>query len=77
MNKEETKRIIETFKNSREKIGEQYETLIKEVDDDLKKVLTEEEYNVWNAVNSDEEKEQKIIDTIMNDNVPNDLDKFI
>lgn len=34
MNKEETKRIIETFKNSREKIGEQYETLIKEVDDD-------------------------------------------
>lgn len=23
------------------------------------------------------EKEQKIIDTIMNDNVPNDLDKFI
>ena len=24
-----------------------------------------------------EEKEQKIIDTIMNDNVPNDLDKFI
>lgn len=64
MNKEETKRIIETFKNSREKIGEQYETLIKEVDDDLKNVLTEEEYNVWNAVNSDEEKEQKIINKI-------------
>lgn len=37
MNEKETKKIIKTFKDSREKIGEQYEILIKEVDDDLKK----------------------------------------
>ncbi len=64
MNEEETKRIIETFKSSREKIGEQYETLIKEVDNDLKKILTEEEYNVWNAVNGDRDKEQELINKI-------------
>lgn len=64
MNEKETKRIIETFKNSREKIGEQYETLIKEVDNDLKKILTEEEYNVWNAVNGDRDKEQELINKI-------------
>lgn len=64
MNEEETKRIIETFKSSREKIGEQYETLIKELDNDLKKILTEEEYNVWNAVNGDRDKEQELINKI-------------
>lgn len=44
------------------------ESTLKEVIDDLAKMTGRE---------VSKEKEQKIIDTIMNDNVPNDLDKFI
>ena len=44
------------------------ESTLKEVINDLAKMTGRE-------VSKD--KEQKIIDTIMNDNVPNDLDKFI
>lgn len=44
------------------------ESTIKEVINDLAKMTGRE---------VSKEKEQKIIDTIMNDNVPNDLDKFI
>lgn len=44
------------------------ETTLKEVINDLAKMTGRE---------VSKEKEQKIIDTIMNDNVPNDLDKFI
>lgn len=44
------------------------ESTLKEVINDLAKMTGRE---------VSKEKEQKIIDTIMNDNVPNDLDKFI
>lgn len=44
------------------------ENTLKEVINDLAKMTGRE---------VSKEKEQKIIDTIMNDNVPNDLDKFI
>lgn len=44
------------------------ESTLKEVINDLVKMTGRE---------VSKEKEQKIIDTIMNDNVPNDLDKFI
>ncbi len=44
------------------------EKVLKEVIQDLSKMTGRE---------VSKEKEQKIIDTIMNDNVPNDLDKFI
>lgn len=44
------------------------ESTLKEVINDLSKMTGRE---------VSKEKEQKIIDTIMNDNVPNDLDKFI
>ena len=44
------------------------EITLKEVINDLAKMTGRE---------VSKEKEQKIIDTIMNDNVPNDLDKFI
>lgn len=44
------------------------ETTLKEVISDLSKMTGRE---------VSKEKEQKIIDTIMNDNVPKDLDKFL
>ena len=44
------------------------ESTLKEVINDLAKMTGRE---------VSKEKEQKIINTIMNDNVPNDLDKFI
>ena len=44
------------------------ESTLKEVINDLAKMTGRE---------GSKEKEQKIINTIMNDNVPNDLDKFI
>ena len=44
------------------------EKVLREVIGDLSKMTGRE---------VSKEKEQKIIDTIMNDNVPNDLDKFI
>ena len=44
------------------------ESTLKELINDLAKMTGRE---------VSKEKEQKIIDTIMNDNVPNDLDKFI
>ena len=44
------------------------ESTLKEVINDIEKMTGRE---------VSKEKEQKIIDTIMNDNVPNDLDKFI
>lgn len=44
------------------------ESTLKEVINDLAKMTGRE---------VSKEKEQKIIDTIMNDNIPNDLDKFI
>lgn len=44
------------------------ESTLKEVINDLAKMTGRE---------VSKEKEQKIIDTIMNDNVPNNLDKFI
>jgi len=44
------------------------ESTLKEVINDLAKMTGRE---------VSKEKEQKIIDTIINDNVPNDLDKFI
>ena len=44
------------------------ESTLKEVINDLAKMTGRE---------VSKEKEQKILDTIMNDNVPNDLDKFI
>ena len=44
------------------------ESTLKEVINDLAKMTGRE---------VSKEKKQKIIDTIMNDNVPNDLDKFI
>ena len=44
------------------------ENTLREVINDLAKMTGRE---------VSKEKEQKIIDTIMNDNVPNDLDKFI
>lgn len=44
------------------------ESTLKDVINDLAKMTGRE---------VSKEKEQKIIDTIMNDNVPNDLDKFI
>ena len=44
------------------------ESTLKEVINDLAKMTGRE---------VSKQKEQKIIDTIMNDNVPNDLDKFI
>lgn len=76
MNENERKEFINLVKKSGEEIGNQYETLSKEIDADLKKVLTEEEYNVWVAINSNEYEEQELINKIGKEKYNQILDKI-
>lgn len=62
------KETILSLANKLQKGNMKDESTLKEVINDLAKMTGRE---------VSKEKEQKIIDTIMNDNVPNDLDKFI
>ena len=62
------KETILSLSNKLQECNMKDESTLKEVINDLAKMTGRE---------VSKEKEQKIIDTIMNDNVPNDLDKFI
>ena len=62
------KETILSLANKLQECNMKDESTLKEVINDLAKMTGRE---------VSKEKEQKIIDTIMNDNVPNDLDKFI
>ena len=62
------KETILSLENKLQEGNMKDESTLKEVINDLAKMTGRE---------VSKEKEQKIIDTIMNDNVPNDLDKFI
>ena len=62
------KKTILSLANKLQEGNMKDESTLKEVINDLAKMTGRE---------VSKEKEQKIIDTIMNDNVPNDLDKFI
>ena len=62
------KKTILSLANKLQEGNMKDESTLKEVINDLAKMTGRE---------VSKEKEQKIINTIMNDNVPNDLDKFI
>lgn len=64
MTNEEAKRTIELIKKSREQIGDKYDGLAQKVNDDLKEILTDEQYRVWTAANGSEEEEKKLISEI-------------
>lgn len=64
MNEEEAKKTIELIKKSREEIGDKYDELAKEVDNDLREKLGEEKYEVYVAANGTEEDEKKLIEEI-------------
>ena len=50
MSEEEAKKAIEVIRKSREEIGDKYDELAKQVDDDLKEHLNEEQWKVYSAV---------------------------
>lgn len=64
MTEEEAKKFIEVVKKSREEIGDKYNELAKEVDNDLKAKLGEEKWEVYLAANGTEEDEEKLIEKI-------------
>lgn len=62
------KKFVKLVKKSRKEIGDNYDKLSQEVDNDIKEKLSEEQYKVYTAAIGDsEEEEQKIIAEIGKD----------